>query len=185
MTAKKITLIIVSSIFGLLLLGFLAIITIGLVNRANNGAKVDNNKITSAYFEVTVPEGSQLTNKDEMNNNIYATAQTKYGELRISISRSSMNVVQLTDRGEVTTEDVTVDGTKATQKTIDYSNIIKGSSEKLLIRYRVGIDKIAQPSEDEYSTIEVTAMSKRNLTAAEEKDTEEKAKAIIQSLIIK
>lgn len=185
MSTKKTLMIIGGSVLGLFLLAFLTIVIIGFVNRATNGTRVDNNSITSAYFEVTVPEGSELTNSDETSNNIYVTTPTAYGELRTSINRSSANVIKLNDRGKVTESTTTVDGTSVTLKTVDYSNIIAGASEKLLIRYRVGIDKIPQPSDKEYSSIEVTAMSKRNLTSAEKKDVEEKAKAIIESLVIK
>jgi hypothetical protein len=186
MSTKKIVLITIGSVFGLILVGILAIVTIRVVvNQSVNGAKMDDNKITSAYFEVTVPEGSVLTNEDKINNNIYVTVPTEYGELRVSITRQSYEVAHSSTRGTVVSEEVVVDGTKAIQKTIDYSNIIKGTSEKLLIRYEIAIDKITQPSEEEYTKVGVTAMSKDNLTSAEEKDVEEKADAIIQSLVIK
>lgn len=185
MSTKKKLLTIAGTIFGLLIIGFIALLTIGAINRATNGAKVDGNKITSAHFEVVVPENSTLTNEDKTSNNIYVTTTTDYGELRTSVTRSDWNITEIRDRGKVTTSDITVDGTPATMKVVDFSETIKGRSEKLLIRYRVGIDKIAQPSEDEYTTVEVTAMSKRNLTSAEEKDVEQKAQAIIESLVIK
>lgn len=185
MTTKKIILIATGTVFGLLLLGFLTIVTIGIVNRSVNGAKVNGNVITSAHFEVTVPEGSKLTNKDETNNSIYVTTPTEYGELRISLNRSSWDVTQLSERGKITTEDITVDGTPAILKLVDYSDTISGKSEKPLIRYRLEIDKINKPSNEEYSTVEVTAMSKRNLTNAEEKDVQEKARTLINSIKIK
>lgn len=185
MSAKKVILIVIGTIFGLILLGFLAILTIGFVNRSINGAKVDDNKITSAYFEITTPEGSKLTNESKTTNNIYVTVPTEYGEIRVNITRPTFQLGQTSDRGVVTSKKVTVDGTPATQKTVDYSNVIRGTSQKLLIRYRVAIDKIAQPSDDEYSQFEATAMSKRNLTNTEEKDVEQKAEALIASLVIK
>lgn len=185
MSAKKVVLITLGAFVGLILLGVVAIVTIRLVNQSINGANVNGNTITSAYFEVTMPEGTKLTNSDEMSNNIYATVPTEYGEIRVSIVRSSYEVTMISEKGDITAQQVTVDGTAATQKTIDYSDTIKGTSSKLLIRYKVGIDKIEQPSAKEYTKFEATAMSKRNLTNAEEKDVEQKAEAILQSLVIK
>ena len=45
--------------------------------------------------------------------------------------------------------------------------------------------KIAQPSNENYTTFEATAMSKRNLTSTEERGVEVMAQAVIQSLVIK
>ncbi|MGV9001374.1 MAG: hypothetical protein ACOH18_00235 [Candidatus Saccharimonadaceae bacterium] len=185
MSTKKITLIVAGTVFGLLLLGIVTVLTIRFVNLTINGAKVDNNKITSAYFEATFPTGSNLTNESKTTNNIYVTVPTEYGELRVNIGRVNYKINHISDRGKITTEEVTVDNTKAIQKTVNYSAVISGKSEKLLIRYRVAIDKIAKPSDENYTTIEATAMSKRNLTSAEQKDVEAVSKAIIQSIIIK
>jgi len=182
---KKIVLITVGSLFGIILLGFLTILSIRLINQSINGAKVNGNKVTTAQFEVTLPQGATLTNENKTSNNIYVTVPTGYGELRVSIVGSSYNVIQLKETGKVTSEDITVDGTNATLKTISYSNTIKGTSQKLLIRYKMSVDKIAQPSDKNYTTFEATAMSKRNLTSSEQKDVEEMAKTILQSLVIK
>ena len=185
MTAKKVTLITLGAIVGLILLAVIAIFTIRFVNQSINGVSVKGDVATSAYFEVTMPEGAQVTTKDDMNNNIYATIPTEYGEIRVSVVRVTYKTTLISDRGDVTTEEVAVDGTDATQKTIDYSNIIKGTSSKLLIRYKVGIDKIDQPSAEEYTKFEATAMSKRNLTSAEKNDVKQQTQAMLQNLVIK
>lgn len=178
--------IIGGTVLGVFVLGFLTILTIGVVNRAINGTEIDGNVITSAHFEVTVPEGTTLSkSSDELSNSIYAVTPTEYGELRTSIHRSSLDIQTLRESGEITKSEITVDGTPATLKLIDFSRTISGRSEKLLIRYRVEVEKISQPSAEEYTNVEVTAMSKRNLTVSEQKDVQEKARAIIDSLVIK
>lgn len=150
----------------------------------DRSAKKTDNGISSAYFDVSVPANTVITG-DNKKGNIYATIPEAYGELRLSLARSTSNVTQLVQKGEVKTDQVTVDGVSAVQRTVDYSTIVKGTSEKLLIRYEVMLDKIDKPSADQYSTVSVTAMSKRALTAAEKTEIQNKAKDIISSIAIK
>lgn len=155
-----------------------------VISHINKGAKQNGNVVTSRYFQVTLPEGATLTS-DEDNDNVYAMSTEPYGELRVSIHRSSMNVTQLVQRGEITKTDATVGGVNVTKQTIDYSKIVRGTTSNLQMRYEIVINEIPKPSADEYTNVSVLAMSKRPLTSGEKKDISQKADDIIRSLEIK
>lgn len=184
MSAKKTTLITVGSVLGFILLSLLAVLAVRFASQMNSNAEIDNGNATSAYFEVRLPDGAGLTN-DSATSNIYASAPTNYGELRVSITRRDYEVTQISQRGQVTSEQVSVDGVSTTLNTIDYQGVVRGDSDKLLIRYEVSSDKIAKPSDREYTAFEVRAMSLRDLTASEKSSVKNEANKVLKGLIIK
>ena len=155
-----------------------------VISRLDKGAQQKGNEVTSRHFNATLPEGSKLTN-DNKTHNVYATSNEAYGELRVSIVRSSLNVTQLVQRGDIIKADTTVDGVNVTKQTIDYAKAIRGSSDKLLMRYEVAVNEIPKPSEKEYTNVSVVAFSKRALTATEKNDVAKKSDDILRSLEIK
>lgn len=155
-----------------------------VISRLDKGAQQKGNEVTSRHFNVTLPEGSKLTN-DDKTHDVYATSTEAYGELRVSIVRSSLNVTQLVQRGDITKADTTVDGVTVTKQTIDYAKVIRGSSDKPLMRYEVAVNEIPKPSEKEYTNVSVVAFSKRALTASEKNDVAKKSDDILRSLEIK
>lgn len=188
MSTKKSVLITAGSIVGFVVLVALALLTVRFINQSTNGVRVEGNDVSSAYFEATLPEGAVVTNSDSsgsVRNNIYSSVPTDFGELRISISRQNYEATKISQRGEVSSEQVIVDGVSATVDSIDYQNVVRGSADKLLIRYEVGSDKVAKPSSSEYTTFRVAAMSKRDLTSSEKKYVRDQADSIIKSLVIK
>lgn len=181
MKSKKKVSIIVGIVLALIVV-VLAAVVVSL--SLDHSAKKTDNGISSGYFEVSVPTNTVITG-DNKKGNIYATIPEEYGELRLSMTRSTSNVTQIVQKGSVTTDQVVVDGTTATQKTVDYAAVVRGASEKLLIRYEVSLDKIEKPSAAQYSTVTLTAMSRRTLTTTEKTEIQNKAKDIISSIVIK
>lgn len=170
-----------------LLILFIIVAALGTVfvtTRLDKGAQQKGAQVTSRYFKVTLPDGATLTN-NEGNHNVYAMSTENFGELRVSINRSTAKVTQLVQRGEIVKQDTTVDGVAATKQLIDYSKIIPSTTSKLQIRYEVQVKEIPKPSSDEYTNISVVAMSKRQLTAAEKAEVAQKADALLRSIEIK
>lgn len=142
-------------------------------------------RVSTRDFSVVMPEGTKNESSSRTNNNIYVTLEKPYGELRVSISRSDTRVIQVSQRGEVSTSSVTVDGVATTQSNIDYSSIIKGSSPRLQIRYEVSVSKVPKPSEDRYTTFTAKAMSTRALTDDEKSGIKADVQAMLDTLRIK
>jgi len=169
---------------GLIIVGI--VIAIGVVSYVllhNKSTETsDATHIRTSAFSVTVPEGTQ---NESDGDNVYFTIPTSYGELRGSVVKSSLDVTQGQQSGDITTSTITVDGVQATRKDVDYSSVVKGTSTKQLIRYDVSIDKINKPSASTYTTFEVQAFATRDLTASEIANVKQQAQQLLDNLVIK
>lgn len=181
MSVKKKIAIIIGGLFTLVALGVLGLY---LHARIDRSAVQDGTTVKSGLFTVELPEGAKLTS-DSDSGSIFAMVPENYGELRVGMYQSSSKMQELLQRGEVTKYEVTVDGVPAEKREIDYSKIIPGRTEVLNTRFEVAIPKVNKPSEENYTTITISAMSKRALTDNEKKSVSAKADEIIRSVVIK
>lgn len=138
---------------------------------------VQNRSVTqNDRYAVTLPRDATIRNED---NSIYATLDKQYGTIEVAIVSGARSGVSATQRGNVTKEQVRVDGIDAEQTKIDYSSSTNTNTSQ--VRREVVISNIEQHA----TKVRITAIATRELTTNEARAFYNDARRIINTIEIR